>query len=403
LLASSSEENHEVRLWDLASGRLVADWGVVGGRAQVSFRLDGRALAVIAGRGAVLYALSGLDVQAPLALHAGPVRAIAFHPSGTALACLAETIHGETPSWELDGWPLRVGLSRPSFTRRCLRRKQGNLAFAPDGRCLLHTDGDGVSRWDLTTGADTSINLGGQLDRLRFARDGRLWVVDGDEVRAWDLPGKEPVAHWSNQVSAVLTGLGGIKDLAAGQHWVAVAGRDGLARLLRASDAGLASSRLCGNSPLSAAALNASETVAAVGTEQGEIILLDVPSGEVLSRLPAHTDVVTSLVFAGDTLLVSGSRDRTVRLTKWDSRVARHLFTLRLGGSVVQVCFTPDNRCLAVLLHEERAVHLWRLERLWTALDALSPENPLPPLPDAPALPAVPPPCPSPVRRATGP
>jgi WD40 repeat protein len=203
------------------------------------------------------------------------------------------------------------------------------------------------------------------------------------------------VAHWSNQVSEVLTGLGSIRDLAAGQHWVAVAGRDGLARLLRASDAGLASIRLCGQSPLSAAALNASETVAAVGTEQGEIILLEVPSGAVLARLPAHTDVVTSLAFAGDTLLVSGSRDRTVRLTEWDRRVARDLFTLRLEGSVVQVCFTPDNKCLAVLLHEERAVRLWRLERLWTSLDALSPENPLPPLPDAPALPAVPPPCPS--------
>jgi WD40 repeat protein len=210
-----------------------------------------------------------------------------------------------------------------------------------------------------------------------------MWVVEGDEVRAWDLPGKEPVAHWSNQISEVLTGLGGIKDLAAGQHWVVVAGRDGFARLLRASDAGLASSRRCSNSPLSAAALNASETIAAVGSEQGEIILLEVPSGAVLARLPAHTDVVTSLVFAGDTLLVSGSRDRTVRLTEWDSRVARDLFTLRMGGSVVQVCLTPDNRCLVVLLHEERAARLWRLERLWTGLDAVSPENPLPPLPDA--------------------
>ena len=60
-----------MRLWDLSSGRLVADWGVIGGRAQAAFRPGGRALAVIAGQGAVLYALGGQDVQAPLALHAG--------------------------------------------------------------------------------------------------------------------------------------------------------------------------------------------------------------------------------------------------------------------------------------------------------------------------------------------
>jgi WD40 repeat protein len=165
-----------------------------------------------------------------------------------------------------------------------------------------------------------------------------------------------------------------------GRRWVVAAGRDGVARLLNAADARLQASRCCGPSPLSAAALNPDETVAAVGTARGEIYLLALPSGAVLQRLADHADAVTSLAFANDTLLASASRDRSVRPNDWDGRKLNHLFQLRTPGPVAQIVFAPGGQRLAVRVQEERAVRLWRLDRLWPHLDALVPANPLPSL-----------------------
>jgi WD40 repeat protein len=185
--------------------------------------------------------------------------------------------------------------------------------------------------------------------------------------------------------------MSSIRDVAPGRRWVVAAGQDGTPRVLRAGDAGVQASGPMADSPLRSAALNPSETLAAVGTEKGEVLLLAVPSGEVVARLTAHHDAVTALTFAGDGLLVSGGRDRTVRLTACNGAAPRELFALRTGGPVEGLALAPDGRSLAVLVQHERGVRLWHLDRLWPRLDALAPADPLPPLPEAtgegPALP----------------
>src|SRR5207248_212160 len=94
-----------------------------------------------------------------------------------------------------------------------------------------------------------------ELNDLRFAPGGWLWVAAGDGVRAWDPPATEPVARWSNQLSGVLTGLGTVRAVAPGCRWVVAAGRDGVARVLRAGDAGVEASVPLADSPLCSAAL----------------------------------------------------------------------------------------------------------------------------------------------------
>jgi WD40 repeat protein len=186
---------------------------------------------------------------------------------------------------------------------------------------------------------------------------------------------------------------------------VIVAGQDGSAHLLRAADAALVLSLPCARCPLLTAALSPDETRAAVGTRGGEVVLLEVPSGRILARLTGHTDAVTTLAFAGDALLASGSRDRTVRLAAWDGETARPLFALPVGGPVRKLAFLAGDPRLAVLVHNERAVRLWHLDRLWPKLDALAPADPLPPLPrtEPPAAPAPPLPPPAVEEPARGP
>jgi WD40 repeat protein len=381
LLVSSSGWAHQVRLWDTVNGRLVSDWVVGGGAEGAAFRPDGRALAVLADRDTRLYELGGLDVQTAAGLHPWPVSAFAFHPSGRAIACLAG---GSEPGVrELLCWPLPQG-GAGAVTRQAVPAAgEPALAFAPNGRTLVYAAGNNLHFWRLADGSPCGPVPAAGVHDLRFGPGGRLWAAVGDGVRAWDPPATEPAARWSNQLSGALTGLGTVRAAAAGRQWVVVAGRDGVARVLRASDAGPQGAGPRASSPLCSAALSPSETVAALGTEKGEILLLAVPSGELLARTPAHSDTVTALAFAGERLLISGGRDRTVRLTAWDGTAPRELFSVRTGGPVQDLALGPDGRSLGVLVQHERGVRLWDLRRLWQGLDGLAPGDPLPPLPEA--------------------
>jgi WD40 repeat protein len=400
LLASASQHANDVRLWDVAGGRLLSAWGAAGGTARLAFRPNARTLAVLAERHMALYELGGLEVQSAVGPGLGTVLGFAFHPGGEGLACLAESSRPDgLPTRELTWCPLADGPPHPAvlrvFRSGSLAGPAFSPAFSPDGRWLAYPHADRLFRWNLVTGRNESAGPSYRLVHPQFAPDGRLWAVSSGDACVWEESSPEPRARWNNPVSAALTGRGGANTLAAGRRWVLAAGHDGAAHLLRAADVAHQASWPCAGCPLSAAALSPSEALAAVGTEQGEVCLFEVPSGKLLVRLAAHAEAVTALAFAGEALLASGSRDRTVRLTARDGGAARSLFALRLGGPVRQLAFAPDNRRLAVLVQNERAVRLWHLGRLWPALSALSSADLLPPLPPAPpparSLPPVPP------------
>jgi WD40 repeat protein len=391
LLVSSAKGARQVRLWDTVAGRLLSDWVVAGGTAEAAFRPDGRGLAVLADRQTRLYEVGGLGLQTAAGLHPWPVCAFAIHPSGRCLASLADG-SGVGGGRELLCWHLCGKEPGPLARRTLPPGGRPGLAFAPDGRQLVYSTDKNLHFWQLADGGVHGPVPIPELNGLRFAPGGRLWVAAGDGVRAWDPPATKAVAHWSNHLSDVLTGLGTVRAVAPGRQWVVAAGRDGAARVLRAGDAGVQAPGPAIDSPLCSAALNPSETLAALGTEKGEVLLFAVPSGELVARVAAHSDTVTALAFAGDSLLISGARDQTVRLTACDGPAPRELFTLRTGAAVQDLAVTPDGRSLAVLVQHERAVRLWHLDRLWPRLDALAPAAPLPPLPEGKTGPGPAPP-----------
>ncbi len=397
LLASLSRPANEVHLWDTAGGRLLTAWGAGDGAGRLAFRPDGRGLAVLANRHTALYEIVGLDIQTAAILGPGAVYGFAFHPGGRALACLTGSRRAEIPVWELIWRPLTGEPPRGTVLRVLQPGSPCGPAFRRDGRLLAFPHGGTcLWRWDLVTGRAERADPALRLADLQFAPNGQLWAISAGDAHSWESCGSRPPTCWSNRLSGALTGLGALTTLAAGRRWVVAGGQDGIANLLRADGAVYQASFRCASCRLTAAALNPSETLAAVGSEQGEVCLLEVPSGQLLARLEGHAEAVATLAFAGNALLASGSRDRTVRLNAWDGRAARPLLALRLGGPVQRVAFAPDNRRLGVLVRGERAVRLWQLDRLWPLLDALSPADPLPHLPP-PATPAEPlPPVPPP-------
>src|SRR5205823_6081348 len=116
-------------------------------------------------------------------------------------------------------------------------------------------------------------------------------------------------------------------------------------------------------------ALSADETLAALGTQQGIVRLVQVPSGDKLRDLEGHTESVETVAFSPDgCVLATGSRDRTIRLYRRDpgpDASFRPWIQLRSpSGPVSQLAFHPDGTRLVYLVQNETGLRVWHLDRL---------------------------------------
>src|SRR5262249_14788346 len=242
--------------------------------------------------------------------------AVAFHPSGEALAS------GAYGSVEI--WPLRDDKSFPNFDAFPL---SGLPTFDPDGR--------------------------------------RLWaVLDETTVFAWRWPhGRLAGGCACRRENRGGTGLDSLYALAAGRRWVLAGGRDGATRLLRAEDARLERALAGPGAAVRAVALSPDESLAAAGTQQGILRLYRRPEGKRVADLTEQRGAVEAVAFSpGGELLAAGGRDREVLLYAMRGGGARLLVRLPCPGGTVQALrFHPDGDRLAVVVQGEKAARLWHL------------------------------------------
>ncbi len=105
-------------------------------------------------------------------------------------------------------------------------------------------------------------------------------------------------------------------------------------------------------------AINASGTLLAAGTGNGEIWLYDVARGVPINTYEGHSDGVWALSFNPDgTRLASGSDDGTARIWNTTTGVTLHVFTAHTNR-VRAVAFSPDGALLATGSND-RQIHLW--------------------------------------------
>ena len=104
-------------------------------------------------------------------------------------------------------------------------------------------------------------------------------------------------------------------------------------------------------------ALSPNERGVASGARDGEIILWNASTGEILHRLSGHTDRITAVAFGplGDTLL-SGSADGTARL--WDIVSGAEIRQYVHADAVLSVAFSPGGRSL-VTGDNNGVIRLW--------------------------------------------
>jgi WD40 repeat protein len=189
-------------------------------------------------------------------------------------------------------------------------------------------------------------------------------------VVGWNTDPVEDTLVWSNRLARTITGQAAIHCLAAGNDWVLAGSATVGAALIHADTAALETFWKSPGGPITAVALARDESLAALGTRNGAAHLVQASEGRVIANLEAHHDQIQSLAFSRDgRLLASACREGTVCLWRIDDQRVDQLITFRFQtGPVTAVGFGADANRLIVLVHGERALRQWRLDRLHSQL-----------------------------------
>jgi WD40 repeat protein/serine/threonine protein kinase len=183
LLAASGlyELARNIHVWEIASRREVAlfDPG-----NRVRFTPDGKLLAASSGNTVRLWKVGNWENVAIVRADAAEVTSFAFAADGRTLAI--GDAAGTLRVWDVADTQQIAG-------RRGHASGVSDVAFAPDGRRLATSGGDGtVKLWDTTLLREVAsvTYRETRIERLAFAPDGNTLVLGGSDgtVRIWQAP-----------------------------------------------------------------------------------------------------------------------------------------------------------------------------------------------------------------------
>jgi WD40 repeat protein len=383
-----------IRLWDLASHRLIstATWG--GAPLALAFTSGGRVLQVaddaavgtwkltneakitalpladVSGGTAVAFSPDGTSLATgdangnirlwntatrqetgvPMSSDTQPVDAVAFSPDGTLVA--AASSDGNVQLWSA-ATQQEAGSALVAGTAEV-----NALAFSPDGKTLATGGRDGAARlWDVSTGSQIGATMatGYVVGALTFGTGGTtLATTEGDgTTELWNVATQ-------TQTGAPLTapGSAGVSSLAFSPNADALATGDsnGTIQLWSPAAFHLASAPLAigtvglpaaGHAP---AVLSARGGIMADSDGHGTVQVWDVTTQRPVGvPLPGYR-TVTGLALSpdGGTLAVAGDGVQLWR-TATGQRIGTALPASGASGGYVAVAFSPDGLTLATI------------------------------------------------------
>lgn len=376
-----SEKDRTLKIWEVASSRLLATLPLEGrGRARASFHPTLPVLAVAVNSQVCLYPISGVPIQQRIAQHAFPIQDFCFLPNADSLVTLNRSWdhiqQEQTPvhAHEMNVWDFAGTLKRKHLQHIDSRFPAHLAGHPPTGR-LAWVVQDRWVDWISSPFADTRAKFPCvQARDPGLSPDGkRLWSIcrDSLHVQAWDWHTKEVCLDWES----VVPRLPRLYCLDVGNNWVVVGGRDGNGRLLRTGNAKL--EKILPGSPeatVFSIALRGDEQLAAMGCNDGQLRLYQIPTGKkLLPPAVSHSAVVTSVTFSPEgQWLVSGSADRHVHLyRRLENRY--HLYLrIPMPDRIRHVRFHPHGNQLGIVVENESAVRVWHLDRLDAELAKLN-------------------------------
>jgi RNA polymerase sigma factor (sigma-70 family) len=226
-----------------------------------------------------------------------------------------------------------------------------SVAFAPDGKTLASSAGDGTIRlWDAATAKPRTTLKGhtSTVQTIAFAPDGKTLASGSNDgtIRVWDLAApKELTAFARPQAGyfSVAFSPDG-KTLASGAG-DSTTGRE----VLSVWDVATGKEQVIFNgksNQVHSVAFSPDGKVLASGSEDGTVRFWDPTAGNLLAAVQAHTGAARGLAFSPDgKLLASASKDGTVKL--WDAAAYKERATLKTDCRTYAVAFTADGKTLA--------------------------------------------------------
>jgi WD40 repeat protein/tRNA A-37 threonylcarbamoyl transferase component Bud32 len=320
------QEPGEIRVWDVPSRRMTADWAAEGG-----------APFVLCNRTGDLVAASSPWSSHLLLYHPQTGRQLLRLP-GTHLPCDRAAADGRLACLRRDGDKLQLWEINPGREYRTLVRNPGEtlgvssvhpggrLLAAPvsEGKVLTGATGDGVGLWDLSSGQFLRLLAVGAQQSAQFDAAGNLLTCGVGGTRRWPVRAdpESPDSLTVGPPEVLPTGLGLLLPMTAS--------RDG--------------------------------SVLAFTFLEGCRVWRAARPLDLVPLVPDHD--VRQLGLSPDGSLVATASHSGQYVRVWDAVTGRRIRELPKKGEVASACFSPDGRWLAV--QNEKQVVLWDV-RTWQA------------------------------------
>jgi WD40 repeat protein len=359
-LASSGGK--DVKLWDIASRRLVFEHGNFGDFRAVALSPDGKQLfAGLAGQAGYVFDLETKKEVRHFLGWSDYFSAAVYRPDGKRL--VVGTDLGMVQVWDIPGQLLLSAAGHHHYIRA--------LALAPDGRTIL-TAGDDYTlrRWDLQRPVQNRIVR--QFDRgitdVFLSPDGKKyltsatfdWFDDQQRVVVWDAATDKQLFH----VDPAPNGWSGDHDLtfSTDSEVLAGFGPDSRFRLWDAATGKeVHTFPEIGPSTCRPAFSGDGKLLATATTDTKLVKVWDVAGGEELHSVEHQPVYAVALSYEGRLLAASHWGGE---ISVWDLAAKDHKKRTLTGhkGTVRTLRFTPDGKTL-VSAGEDGVIRLWSPER----------------------------------------